>query len=88
MNPTQDPTNTRVIGAPQDHNISNVDDPRYVHPLRVTDVLIEGQPAMQSLWRPEPSEREAIAKGHDVVLVVWGTVHPVVSLAVRSQPLP
>lgn len=36
----------------------------------------------QSVWVPSPEEREAITNGANVVLEVWSTPHPPVSVAV------
>lgn len=44
-------------------------------------------PCLKSVWEPTDEEREKIAKGENVYLVVWGEGHPPVALGVTDEPL-
>lgn len=44
-------------------------------------------PCLRSVWQLTDDERAAIADGANVSLVVWGTGHPPVSLAVTDEEL-
>lgn len=45
-----------------------------------------GRPVLESVWEPTPEEREAIARGDNVYLLVWGG-QPPVALGVTDVPL-
>jgi len=79
MNPTQHPSNTRVFGAPAGWDQADL----HCNPLAVTDVEIDGRHAIISFWRPTVEELEQLAAGALVALWVYGSGHPVVSLAVE-----
>lgn len=77
MRATQHPSNNDVLRAPPG---SSVDECR---PLAITRVQYEGgAPGVWSYWRPNDTERAAIAAGADVCLMCMGRTHPPVLLAV------
>lgn len=78
MNKTQHPSNNRVLGAPAGWDQQTLP----CDALAVTDVTIEGIPAVMSFWRPTPEEIEALKGGALVALSVVGSSMPPVSLAV------
>lgn len=39
------------------------------------------EPMFETHWQPDPTERDAIAAGADILLWVWGTRHPPVGMA-------
>jgi len=69
---------TRRLGAPDnwDHSAHGI-----CHTLEICDV----GGWMISLWQPSPEELKAIVDGKHVVLMIQGTVHPVVSLSVSNK---
>jgi hypothetical protein len=46
-----------------------------------------GIPMIRSCWVPSKAEREAIAAGANVELIVWGGAHPPVAMDVVNYPL-
>lgn len=50
-------------------------------------VTEEGSPVLVSVWEPSPNERQRIADGENVALVVWGTSHPPVLMVPTDAPL-
>lgn len=46
-----------------------------------------GAPILRSTWQFTDAERERIAAGENVELVIWGTEHPPVSMLVVSYTL-
>lgn len=46
-----------------------------------------GHVTMTSVWEPTPEEREAIANGENVELIVWGKGHPPVMVRTTDVPL-
>lgn len=55
--------------------------------LWVTRCVQDGSPILLSVWELSNKERERIAKGENVQLAIWGTMHPPVSLDVTDQKL-
>jgi hypothetical protein len=47
----------------------------------------DGSPLVRSCWVPTDEERQAIAEGANVELVVWGLGHPPVAMGVVNYPL-
>jgi len=43
------------------------------------------QPTMQSIWVMTPDERQAIARGANISLLVLGHVHPPVAIEVAED---
>ncbi len=74
---------TNVLSAPPDEPA--VADLHICHQL----TLDAGHPqvptrSMQSRWLPTIEEVAALNRGESVVLTIWGTVHPVVSVGVTN----
>lgn len=71
---------TRNLGAPENWDQNNIscDD------LPIQDVTVGGVNTMGSAWIPDREERERIAYGAPIILWVWGTAHPPVSVAVGT----
>jgi hypothetical protein len=44
-------------------------------------------PCLISVWEPSDDERQRIADGDNVALVVWGTGHPPVMVTATNSPL-
>jgi hypothetical protein len=44
-------------------------------------------PVICSVWVPTDEEREKIANGENVRLMVWGTRHPPVAMRTTDEPL-
>lgn len=42
---------------------------------------------IRSVWQPSDDERQAIAEGANVELLVWGKSHPAVAVGVNSEAL-
>lgn len=47
----------------------------------------DGDPILISTWEPSDDERQRIANGENVALVVWGTSTPPVLVTVTDAPL-
>lgn len=45
------------------------------------------EPLLISVWELTPDERQRIANGENIALVVWGTGHPPVMLVPTDQAL-
>lgn len=56
-------------------------EPLYV----VSQVYADGTNCLLSRWAPSPEEREAIAKGADVLLYIFGTAHPPVAVSIVHE---
>lgn len=54
--------------------------------LHVRHVLIDGNPCVQSIWRPTPAELAALNEGAVIALNVLGTAQPPVRLDVTTIP--
>lgn len=80
MNPTQHPSNNRVLGAPAGWDQKQVP----VHALAVTDTVLDGAACVASFWRPTNEELTALNAGGLVMLHVIGMSMPPVALAVTS----
>lgn len=46
-----------------------------------------GNPILRSTWVPTDHERDQIAAGANIELIVWGTGHPPVSMQTDDTPL-
>lgn len=80
MDRAQHPTNNAVLGAPAGMSIEECG------ALPVTRLEYpDGTPAVASFWRPSPEERDLIAKGAPVRLIVLGMTHPPLSLGVDGD---
>lgn len=53
----------------------------------LTDVDENALPVMRSTWEPTEAERERIAAGENIELLVWGTGHPPVAMQLDASPL-
>lgn len=73
MNPLEFNGQTRVLNAPPGWNET---EPIKCGMLPIADRTIEGMPAMQSYWKPEPHELAFLANGGHVRLTVYGQGHP------------
>lgn len=69
---------TRNLGAPANWDHSRVE----CEVLPIRDQPTETGNVMVSAWRPEPEELAALNSGGAVLLYVYGSVHPVVAMAV------
>lgn len=79
MNFHRHSTNNMILGAPKDmENCEN---------LPATMMVDEesGQTTIASFWTPNQEELEALRKGGSVVLYVFGTMHPPVSIGVTES---
>lgn len=47
----------------------------------------DGSPVLCSTWVPTDEERELIANGTNVELVLWGASHPPVAMRLVNYPL-
>jgi hypothetical protein len=72
----QHSTNNMLLGAPPDSTD--------VETMPATMWVDEtaGKTTVDSFWRPDVEELEALIKGGSVVLYVWGTMHPPVAIGV------
>lgn len=77
MNPGPTQHATRALGAPEGWDREKHGDCS-VLPIRD----IAGR--MESTWYPTPQERAEIMRGQPIVLSVWGTSHPPVSVNVLT----
>ncbi|WP_046060232.1 hypothetical protein [Paracidovorax citrulli] len=83
MRAVQHHSNNDVLGAPLGVTIEQC------KPLAITRVrYTDGSHGVWSYWRPDATERAAIAAGADVCLMCVGQTHPPVLLAVDGAPLP
>jgi len=69
---------TRALGAPANWNPEKQGE---CDSLQIRD----RDGTMESAWYPTPDELAAIMAGRPVILTVWGTGHPPVSLNVQPQ---
>lgn len=74
MKPRRTPSSTQVFRLPGGNEDSDV----WVE--QTTDA--EEQPVIVSVWDLDDAEREGIANGGTIELMVWGSGHPPVSVAV------
>jgi hypothetical protein len=51
------------------------------------DQHTDGSPLIRSCWVPDDDERQAIAAGANIELIIWGGGHPPVAMGVVSYPL-
>lgn len=51
------------------------------------DTSEEGAPILRSTWQPSKKEREAIAAGENIELIIWDSSHPPVAVATTAVPL-
>jgi hypothetical protein len=77
------PNATRVLGAPSGWDKSKQGT---CGGLPIQDMDTSAGPGMMSLWEPTPDELERLKAGAKVSLLVLGTVHPPVSVAVGMPP--
>lgn len=50
-------------------------------------VTQDQQPCIASVWEPTPEERQAIAAGQNIELIVFGTMQPPVAMQVTDVKL-
>lgn len=83
MRPTQHPSNNDVLRAPPGVPIEECT------PLAITRAQYpDGQPVVQSFWRPTDAERAAIAGGALILFQCWGRTHPPMYLGVDGVQEP
>lgn len=51
------------------------------------DTDTDGKPIIRSTWVPSDAEREAIARGENIELIVWGHGTPPVNIQITDVPL-
>jgi len=56
--------------------------------LLVRDDVMNGQPVMVSRWIPNEIELKMLNKGGSVELIIYGNIHPPVSLVARGPGEP
>lgn len=78
MRAIQHKTNTRVLGAPKDWNQAVLP----CNAIAVTDVLVEGQPAIMTFWKPSADELALLNSGGLVTLCTSGSNMPPVAIGV------
>jgi hypothetical protein len=78
MDRTQHPTNNLVLGAPAGWDQQQLP----CGALPVTQLMVDGQPAMVSFWRPSAEELAQLQAGAFVSLWVYGAGHPPVAVGV------
>lgn len=86
MIPAVIPGATRALGAPSNWDPHGEAGPCGTLPIR--DGLIGSLPIMESAWRLDEAEIDALAAGGSVVLQIVGSSHPVVALYVVTDPAP
>ena len=69
-----------IIGATRKLKSENPD----VKELQIFDEIQDGVNVMASYWEPTEEERNMIAQGGTIKLIVVGTSHPHVNLSVRK----
>lgn len=79
MNPGRMLFMTRALGAPADWDSEKQGECEVLE-IRDRDGV------MESAWYPTDQEKAAIATGRPVILTVWGSTHPPVSLNVEPHP--
>ena len=80
MQRSQHPSNNAVLGAPSGMGIDEC------MALPITRIqYADGAPAVASYWTPTQAERDLIAAGKPVRLLVLGTTHPPVCLGVDGD---
>jgi hypothetical protein len=77
------PGATRNLGAPADWDGKT--DP-HCSVLPILDHQVGGRNVMTSAWEPTPEELAALNAGAKILLSIFGTGHPVVSLGVGEPP--
>lgn len=78
------PNATRYLGAPLGWRPDEHGDCAH---LAIQDLKVNGGvAAMMSMWEPTPDELARLNAGAKVSLLIIGTVHPPVSLAVGMVP--
>jgi hypothetical protein len=55
--------------------------------LWVEECEDDGRPVLSSTWEPTPEEREAIANGANIELLIWGKAQPPVFVGTTTVPL-
>lgn len=81
MNPGRINQATRDLGPPPGVNENECDR------LWIKDIDDGRFTAMQSAWIPTAEEIDALMQGKPIILTVFSTVHPMISLGVASEHL-
>lgn len=80
MQRSQHQSNNAVLGAPQGMSIDEC------NALPITRIQYgDGTPAVASYWTPTSDERDLIAQGAPVRLIVLGATHPPLLLGVDGD---
>jgi hypothetical protein len=77
------PDATRRFGPPADWNESSHGS---CGTLEIADLQTPSGPFMESRWRPDAAELEALNAGASIMLGIRGNVHPVVYMGVTAPP--
>lgn len=81
MNPTQHPSNNRVLGAPKNWDQGELP----CSALAITDMEFGGQQCVASFWLPRPEELAELNNGGTVVLMIFGQGMPPASVGVAPR---
>lgn len=76
----QHPSNNAVLGAPSGWDQKELP----CGALPATRTEVDGHECIASYWQPDEKDLAALNRGESIVLVVWGAVHPVVSVGVGA----
>jgi UDP:flavonoid glycosyltransferase YjiC (YdhE family) len=85
MQPVPHPSATRRFGPPESWDEARDGPCATIHIADAT-CPTSGAAVMESLYRPDDEELAALNAGGKIILGIFGTVHPVVYLAVTVPP--
>lgn len=85
MNPTRIPGANKDFTAPEQWDALRNGECTTLPVLMTHDA--EGLVLLQSAWKPDAAELEALNRGCAVVLTIYGAHHPPVSLSVTHEPI-
>lgn len=80
MRATQHKTNNRVLGAPKGWDQAELP----CNAIALTDVLVEGMPAVMTFWIPDASELAVLNAGGFVTLCIPGNTMPPAAIRVEA----
>ncbi len=79
MKPRRTPASTGVLALGGGNEDNDLWYESSVHP--------DGSHVFETTWEPTDEEREAIADGGNICLMVWGRGHPPVAMVVTDREL-